>query len=398
MISFWWGIALLLLLAAVWLLLASRIRQYRSTQRSEMNRRWYDEQKQKLQAERAQLGEQVYETELLALQKTYLHDQQSDEDIDWQPRSVIIPALGLVLIAALAYLAGNSWHQQQQADASLSILREKGAQVLTGKVNDGESVKAVAEGLRYKLSLTDDDAQGWWIYAGLMDALNRPNDALQAFEKSIALAPDNDNLKISFSRFLLTKGGPEQQARAAAMLAELLQQNPNNVEALSLLGYVAYQRGDWQQAITAWQRMLQQQGVDPQRVESVKTAIADAKQRQQQADRQLQVTVSLAADLANAIPEHATLFVFIKQPDGPPMPAAVVRQPVTEFPITVTLSDDNAMLADYAMSQLAQWQVEAVISQDAKITRQPGDLFAAPIITKASAKGTVDLQISERVK
>ena len=80
------------------------------------------------------------------------------------------------------------------------------------------------------------------------------------------------------------------------------------------------------------------------------------------------------------------------------MPAAVVRQPVSEFPVTVTLSNQNAMLPDYKMSDLDQWQVHARISQDEKIDRQAGDLEAERVTINADGSAELTLTLSSRIE
>jgi hypothetical protein len=79
------------------------------------------------------------------------------------------------------------------------------------------------------------------------------------------------------------------------------------------------------------------------------------------------------------------------------MPAAVVRQPVSEFPMTVTLSNSNAMLPDYKLSDLDEWLVHARISQDEKIDRQMGDLEAETVAIQADGSTELTLTLSTRI-
>src|SRR5690606_13208516 len=136
----------------------------------------------------------------------------------------------------------------------------------------------------------------------------------------------------------------------------------------------------WKQAITAWELLLQQIPESDERYQPVATAVADAKQRLEATELELTVTVDITEERLAEVPDGATLFVYVRAAEGPGMPAAVVRQPVTDFPVTVTLSDANAMLPDYRMSQLNQWQVMARISADEQIDAAEGDLDAVPLI------------------
>ena len=74
-----------------------------------------------------------------------------------------------------------------------------------------------------------------------------------------------------------------------------------------------------------------------------------------------------------------------------------MRQAVTEFPVEVVLSDAQAMLPDYKMSQLNQWLVEARISTDDRIEIASGDLGAEAQIVDAATDAEVTLVIAEKL-
>ena len=71
--------------------------------------------------------------------------------------------------------------------------------------------------------------------------------------------------------------------------------------------------------------------------------------------------------------------------------------PVNDWPVTVTLTDADSMLADYRLSGLDQWQVKAMVSQDDKIDRQAGDLFAESVTINAQRSAEVTLTLNQKV-
>ncbi len=79
------------------------------------------------------------------------------------------------------------------------------------------------------------------------------------------------------------------------------------------------------------------------------------------------------------------------------MPAAVKRLAVNDWPVTVTLTDADSMLPDYRLSGLDQWQVKAMVSQDDKIDREAGDLFAEPMTINAQRSVEVALTLNQKV-
>ena len=60
------------------------------------------------------------------------------------------------------------------------------------------------------------------------------------------------------------------------------------------------------------------------------------------------------------MPSGATLFIFARALNGPPMPLAVVRQPVGNFPVEAVLNDSQAMMPDLSLSKFPSVVVAAI--------------------------------------
>jgi hypothetical protein len=74
------------------------------------------------------------------------------------------------------------------------------------------------------------------------------------------------------------------------------------------------------------------------------------------------------------VPENGVLFVFAKAENGPPMPLAVAKKSQWTLPLTVTLSEDNAMVEGLSFSQFKQIVVIARVSTDDKVDIQSGEI------------------------
>ncbi len=82
------------------------------------------------------------------------------------------------------------------------------------------------------------------------------------------------------------------------------------------------------------------------------------------------------------MPEEGFLFVFAQESTGAVrMPAAVVKIPLGEFPVVVELSDKNAMMANYTLSQLQQAKLVARVSIDENVAQATGELQGEWIAT-----------------
>ena len=391
---FWMMLVAAVLSTGVMLLISGRRQHERQRTRLEVNRELYEQRLAELAQEVSDgyLTEQAAQRSRNELDRRFVEENSALEQVDDQRVSggLWVIALLVMVIGAVNYGLFGSYGLQQQAIQANQQLPQLGAKILpqimglsASTQNPDETISAeqidqVALGLRLKLMREPNDAVAWMVYAELMSRFGQFEQALEAYEKSYQLDDTRLSTLGSYARLLVSLAEDQYISRAAAILQRLLQLDPGNLEGLSLLGVVAYQRSDWQQALLAWNLLLQQLAEDDPRRAAITTAIADAQQQQQLASQGIAVTVNLTAAAAAQLPANATLFVYIREPNGNPMPAAVIRQPVGAFPITVTLSNANAMLADYNLATLSQWQVMARISADQQIDAGPGDLDAQP--------------------
>lgn len=401
-------IALLAMIAAValagglFLLLTGRRQQDQQRTRLDVNRELYEQRKLELVQERddGYLTAEAYSRANAELDKRFVTENSELEHLHDQQvgRSIWLPAVLLVVMTLVLYGLFGSWSLQRQADQALAQLPELGQKVLadSSAQTTPEELETFALGLRQRLAKEPDDAVAWLVYARVMTAMAQLEQAIDAYEKSLELEPSRTGTLLSYAQLLIQTGDESFMPQAAQMLQQVLQQQPDNQEALSLLGFVAFQRGDWDMAVTAWELLLELIPPTDERYQPVSAAVADAKQQLTAAQQQLTVTIEVAAAVQEQIPEGATLFVYVRAPEGPGMPAAVVRQPVSDFPVTVTLSDANAMLPDYRLSQLNQWQVMARISADEQIDAAPGDFDAEAVVVEPGTQ-SVALVITEKL-
>jgi cytochrome c-type biogenesis protein CcmH len=98
-------------------------------------------------------------------------------------------------------------------------------------------------------------------------------------------------------------------------------------------------------------------------------AVADAEEGQM-----ISVQVDVDPALASSIPANADLIVFARAKEGPPMPLAVKRMPAGRFPVTVMLSDSDAMMPSMKLSSFPQVYVTARISKDQDVRISAGEL------------------------
>ena len=109
------------------------------------------------------------------------------------------------------------------------------------------------------------------------------------------------------------------------------------------------------------------------------------------------MTVDISDDMKSKLPKNADLFVLAKAEQGPPMPLAVQRLNVADWPITVTLDDSMAMMETLRMSEFQNIIITARISKSGVGNATAGDLQGVSTVISSKAK-SVKIVIAEELK
>jgi len=179
--------------------------------------------------------------------------------------------------------------------------------------------------------------------------------------------------------------------QAKQVLLHILNLEPDNTNAMGVLAIVASELGDKPLALENWQRLIAFiPQTDPnyvtvnQRILQLQAELSQASQRVTQnqskssaedlGSTRVLVTINISDDLQAKLPKDGFLFVFAQESTGQVrMPAAVVKMPLGEFPVVVELSNDNAMMPNYTLSQLQQVKLVARVSVDEDVAQSAGE-------------------------
>lgn len=244
--------------------------------------------------------------------------------------------------------------------------------------------------LQSHLQSNQDNVGGWVLLGKAYQEVDMPGVALEAFQRAYALAPLDIEVMLGLAgtKIYLGKGKLDDESRQ--LIDAVLRREPNNVGGLMLKGMSSFSSGLYQEAIDAWEGLLQLRQGDSATEQSQKgemalqKSIALARERLESGvtllDKpliEIKVIVEIAPSLRSQLRSSDILFVFAKAVDGPPMPIAAVKRTVREFPIEVTLDDSAAMTDRMKLSNFKQVRVEARISKSGQPIAQAGDFQAA---------------------
>jgi cytochrome c-type biogenesis protein CcmH len=340
--------------------------------------------------------------------------------------SILVPGLALLLYIGIG-----------ERDIIPRLAESAGGQSAPGHGAGGDGMPpldVLVERLEARMAEAPDDAEGWLMLGRTYFAMRDPQKAEGAFEKAYALTPDDPQLLLAYAESIAANNGNSLEGRPSELIGQVLEQDPENPTARWLTGMAAFQRGQFNAATVAWNKVLSV--IDPASEEAteLRELIAEAQQRaglpadtrlaenaaaeppvpaaearaddagtpagaevagataspgsestdgtaaesapapEPAAGASVQVNVSLAPGLAARAAPGTTVFVYAKAAAGPPMPLAVQRVTVADLPLTLRLDDSMAMMPAMKLSSFPEVIVGARVSPSGQAMAQPGDL------------------------
>ena len=347
---------------------------------------------------------QMHDESVIEQKRRLLNELSPEKALNSKGNNRIFALTGagfLIVLTAIFYGYTGSQQQIKGWHDAMANLKSYGERAV---MQDGEpltpnELQAFALALRTKLDQSGDDEVAWMLLGRVAMSLNEFDMAMQSFDKVLKMNPDNKQVLISYSQVLLMEGSDANMSRAATMLSRVLKAEPTNIDAISLLALIAYERKDWLQAKTAFEVLLASMQQNDPRYSMIAERIAeiDAHLNNQQqvtntklaeaSNSEISITVDLDSALADSQPQNGTLFVFAKAASGPQMPLAVLKMTEYSFPLTVTLSDSNAMVEGLNLSSVDKIILTARLSKDATVVTSSGELEGkSDVLERANVK------------
>jgi cytochrome c-type biogenesis protein CcmH len=286
-----------------------------------------------------------------------------------------------------------------------------------------QQVEAMAANLAAKLEKEPGNVDGWVMLARTYYAMNRHAEAARAFDRAVALVPDNADLLADYADSIgAAEGG--LRGKSLELIERALKADPTHWKALALAGTAAFNRKDFQQAVDYWERMKKTVPPGSPIAGSIDASIAEARElgglkagslsgspalaaapaggAAKEPPRQapspapqssampgatIAGTVSLAPALAAKVAPTDTVYIFARAAEGPKMPLAIIRKQVKDLPIPFSLDDSMAMAPNFALSNFPSIVISARVSKSGSAAPQSGDLEGLSPTVRIGATG-----------
>lgn len=275
-----------------------------------------------------------------------------------------------------------------------------------------DQMSAMADRLAARLKEQPQNADGWAMLGRSYSVLGRHPEALQAYERAVALRKDDPELLADYADALALRNNSRLAGEPMKWVKRALKIDPHNIKALSLAGTHAFDRKDYAGAVKYWQQVVEFGTADHPLVQQVGPSLARARDmaglpiaaKKPETQRpaaatgaSVSGTVTLSASLSKQISPEDTVFIFARAAEGSRMPLAIVRKQVRDLPFQFSLDDSMAMSPAGRLSGASKIIVGARVSKTGDALPQPGDLTGQIGPVKLGASG-LKLEISASVK
>lgn len=380
----------------------------------QLDRSVYDERRAELDSDlrAGDLSAEEHAALVEELARTLLADERRADTSTLSPhRHDRIWAVALSLALLLSGLAVYGvWLYDPALGAWWKVEARVGPdvdRVITGQAPQNSQSYGLADFVRVLQTRVAADPERADLWAGLgmsYEQMHVPDVAALAFAHANQLHPGQVTIELALARAQMEANDGQLDIPTRDLLLSLLQQSPTLLPAQLMLAEGSYNSGDYARAVPLYDAVLAapDSGLDAADRSALLMHRQDAATRAQ-ADRnaaRLQSRLIVTLDIPAAVraaATGATLFVYAQAEQGPPMPLAVARFPLTTAPAQVQLDDGMAMMPALRLSNFPRVKVSALISRRGQAMPQKGDWTCAPVVISTLGEQHLHLRVDQAV-
>ena len=311
---------------------------------------------------------------------------------------LVIGGVLALVCGIVVYAQVNQVGRVAKAQQAIDALPELSQQLASGNANNltQEDIASLALAIRQRLREEPQDDTGWMYFGRLMLSIGQEVQAIEAIDKAVSLSPSNSANRITLAQALMTTGDVNNLERAQSILLGLLQDTPQNDNLALMMAVVSAQLGDLDNTRRFYQQVEGKLPSDSDMAQRLSARIKELEgnssemvllqtggtvQKQSSVndggnaiETGFNVTVSLSKQAYENAPKAGFLIVFAQDANSDnKMPAAVVKLPIEDFPISVSLTTDNAMMPQFTLATLSEVVITARLSIDGNVAVSEGE-------------------------
>lgn len=190
----------------------------------------------------------------------------------WQLWATLAGVVLLVAVVGYSWTGYSSVHFTDSTGGGAAATGEK------THASDVDQITAMTEKLAARLQDKPQDAEGWAMLARSYSMLGRNPEAINSYQKAIALSGDDAVLLADYADALAVKNNRSLAGEPMKWVARALKSDPHNLKALSLAGAYAFEKKDYANAVKYWEQVVQFGAADNRLVEQVQSSLVVARE------------------------------------------------------------------------------------------------------------------------
>ena len=259
------------------------------------------------------------------------------------------------------------------------------------------SLAEIADDLQDHLNRNPEDESVWQYLAHLRMELNQFPESAAAYEILIDRRGAQPDLLLRWADALAMAAGGSMAGQPEQLVQRALTMNPDSRNGLWMAGMAAMARGDREEALSYWQRLLPQLPEEPPELRALlqrmmkEAGVSGAPAMPQAVPGAVVALVQIPFERMAGLPADAPVFVIVRTDDEVSAPLAVVRRIVSDLPFTVVLDDQAVMRPGAVIADHSILRVHARVALHGGALAAPGDLISARHIVSPGDVVVLDL-------
>lgn len=428
MIGFFVAAAIMVVVGLAWLLpplLRGGARA--KVDRTAVNLGILKDQLAELEAEHARgsIADAQYAATKADLQQRVLDETQAEPVAAEAPRATQLGKLTAAVVVLVVPIASAMMYARFGDLSAFNPLARQGAE--SAHQFSQDELTKMLERLAERLKTEPDNANGWSTLARTYYQMGRFAEASAAFEKLVALVPDDASLLADYADALAMSQGRKLAGKPMELVNRALKIDPLQWKALAMAGTEAFDRQDYKSAVALWEKLQASLPADAPMKQQLTGSINEARSRAGMpqvaamppvpvppaaptadarpaapaaskaagapaaAGGRIAGTVTLSAQLRGKVAPEDSVIIFARPAEGSRMPLAMMRVQAKDLPKTFALDDSMAISPDARLSNVAEVIVGARVSKSGSPMPQKGDLEG---LSKPAKLGRGDVAIT----
>ena len=380
--------------------------QQNDDQQQQLNIGLFHEQQALLDSQRdaGTLADSEYAELLADAQRRLLQDVKGSNEnrtapaamADGQGGSWLLIATALVVLSFSIFLY-NYLGAANDMDIA-RLLKQSQSQQAAGQGDQGDIANQLHAALKKGSHRSPENLYYWVLLARLEQERKDFKAAAAAYKSALIVAPNDADVHAELAQVLFSLANNTPTAEMQEHAQQALAAEPTNASALGLLGIAAFAQQDYRTATTYWQGALQNTPPMSSSATALRSGISRAKALLGEVVSDWSISLNVSLPAPSVAPADATVFIYLREWQGMPMPLVAQRVQVADLPLTIKFDDTMALSSERLPSNISQIEAVARIAMSGNRQSSSGDLEGrlGPLSIEQMEK-TLSLEINRRL-